>query len=227
MRRRPSPSSGATISLRRWRTLRAAVVQGQSRTVSVYGPSGIGKSTLIRTFIEQAEQRHAAIVLAGRCYENESIPYKGLDGVVDELSRHLNAMPHADVHACCRTTIAALARVFPGCCSASIAVKLARRLTEAGDLDPFQVRRRAFEALRSLLTRLAARRPLVMWIDDLQWADADSMQLLDELLAPPSPPAMLTLLSFRSEEVAREAVSPRAARSAGRHTDRDRCRSSR
>ena len=41
-----------------------------------------------------------------------------------------------------------------------------------------------------------------MWIDDLQWADADSMVLLEELLAAPQPPVMLTLPAFRSEEVA-------------------------
>ena len=212
------PFVGRGDQLRTLENAAAAAGQGQSRTVSVYGPSGIGKSTLIRTFIELAEQRHAAIVLAGRCYENESIPYKGLDGVVDELSRHLSVMAHGDVQRLLPDNIAALARVFPVLQRVD-AVQLARRLTETVDLDPFQVRRRALEALRSLLTRLAAQRPLVMWIDDLQWADADSMQLLDELLAPPSP-AMLTLLSFRSEEVGTQPFLRAMLDRAGR-TDRE------
>ena len=46
------------------------------------------------------------------------------------------------------------------------------------------------------------RQPLVISIDDLQWADADSVVLLEELLRPAERPAMLTLLSFRSEEIA-------------------------
>ena len=42
----------------------------------------------------------------------------------------------------------------------------------------------------------------MIWIDDLQWADADSMVLLEEILGGAAAPAMLTLLTFRSEEVA-------------------------
>jgi eukaryotic-like serine/threonine-protein kinase len=80
------------------------------------------------------------------------------------------------------------------------AARAARDL-EPENVDPLSVRHRAFEALRALLHRLAARWSLVVWIDDLQWADADSMVLLDELLGPSNPPAMLTLLCFRSEEM--------------------------
>ena len=95
--------------------------------------------------------------------------------------------------------VAALTRVFPVLLQVH-AIAARRRNQPLGTADPFDLRQRAFGALRELLGRVASRQLLVVCIDDVQWADADGAVLLDELLRPPSAPAMLTLLSFRSEE---------------------------
>ena len=139
-------------------------------------------------------------MLSGRCYENESVPYKALDGVVDHLSRHLASLSRADAEVLLPPDLSALTRVFPVLLQVPAIADL--RGTQSGIADPFALRRRAFDALRELFRRVAARRPLVVCIDDLQWADADSVVLLEELLQPPGTPPLLTLLSFRSEETA-------------------------
>ncbi len=134
-----------------------------------------------------------AVVLAGRCYEREQVPYKGLDGVIDELARHLASLPDEQAGELTPPRLGPLVQVFP-VLRRSRAFAFA--VTEESR-DPHDLRRRAFEALRHVLTRIAARRPLVLAIDDLQWADADSLSLLTELLRPPDAPAFLLVGTVR------------------------------
>lgn len=68
-------------------------------------------------------------------------------------------------------------------------------------LDPHEQLRRAMQALRTLIGKLAAEHPLVIHLDDLQWGDADSAPLLSELLRQPQAPPVLVLCSYRSDEL--------------------------
>src|SRR5262249_3165579 len=69
-------------------------------------------------------------------------------------------------------------------------------------LDPLEIRRRSVQALRGLLASLAARKPLVVWLDDLQWGDADSARLLADVLRPPEAPPFLLVACWRAEDEA-------------------------
>ena len=191
--------------------------QGRATTVYIHGPSGIGKSALVQHFLDRVLAREDIVVLRGRCYERESVPYKALDGVIDSLSEHLRALPRSQAERLLPGDGAALFRLFPVMLQVAAAAPAAGRALEHA--DPIVLRRQAFDALRHLLTRMASRQPLVVSIDDLHWADADSAALLDELLRPPHAPPILTIVSFRAEEVASkpflQALLDRAHANAG------------
>ncbi len=181
-----------------------ATREGETVTVYVHGQSGMGKSTLVRTFLDQIReqgkgQKLKPIILQGRCYERESVPYKALDGVVDSLSKHLASLRHGRAEALLPKNCLALARVFPVMLQVDAIFNARSDRPETVDL--FTLRRQAFGALQELLGRIASRQPLVIYIDDLQWADADSTFLLEDLLRPPDEPQLLLVGSFRAEDV--------------------------
>jgi predicted Ser/Thr protein kinase len=181
-------------------TALAEVKRGTATAVYVHGPSGIGKSALVQRFLDRVLKRDDIVALRGRCYEYESVPYKALDGVIDSLSQQLSALPRSQAKPLLPPDLAALTRLFPVMLRVEATASVGAR--EQKNTDLIVLRQRAFTALRELLTRMAARQPVVVYIDDLHWADADSVVLLEELLRPPHAPPILTITSFRTEEIA-------------------------
>ncbi len=169
----------------------------QNTTVAVHvrGRSGVGKTALAQRYLATLPAH--AMVLTGRCYEQESVPYKALDSIVDDLCRQLIRLTHTEAQAVIPADIAALARIFP-VLERVDAVREAC-LGRAAIPDPREVRRRAFGALAELLHRLGARRPLVLAIDDLQWGDEDSAAMLLHVLEAPIPPRLMLIACYRSE----------------------------
>ena len=180
-----------------------ASVAGQPIWLFAHGPSGMGKSAVIDHFTDALHSRSQALVLSGRCYEQESVRYKALDSLIDALSRHLGELPPDVVDTLLPDDVALLAQMFP--MLERVDGIHARAGQRRAILSPQELRTRASVALAELLGALAATQPLVLVIDDLQWGDSDSAGLLLDVFSEPHAPAVLLVGSYRAEHVADSA----------------------
>jgi eukaryotic-like serine/threonine-protein kinase len=166
--------------------------------VHVVGAGGAGKSALVADFLARERATPGTAVLAGRCYEWESLPYKGLDAVVDGLCDLLAALPPRERERLPLEELREVGVLFPvlrrlwGHSSAERPTELAERSER---------RAHAFRSFKRMLRAIAERTPILCFIDDAQWGDADSARLLLEVLLPPDPPRMLLVLAYRDGEL--------------------------
>ena len=163
--------------------------------VHIRGRSGAGKTALAQRYVGMLPSH--AVVLAGRCYEQESVRYKALDSIVDDLCRRLMQLERADADLLIPPDIAALARIFPVMERVDAVREACQGRTEIPDVR--ELRRRAFGALGEIFHRLGSRAPLVLLIDDLQWGDVDSAALLLSFLESPDPPRLMLIACYRTE----------------------------
>lgn len=203
---------GREDELDRLRAVYDRVLNQRAMVVVLSGGSGTGKSALLRRFIADRAVA-SATVLRGRCYERESVAYKGLDELVDELRAHL--LSRGGVLSLAGA--GALSRVFGVLSDVPGIGEAPSPRTD----DPFELRRQAVAALRELLRRVAIVNPLVLVLDDLQWCDEDTTALLLDLLRDPSRPNALFIASVRTADDATEipAAVARLAEGLAQATD--------
>jgi len=158
------------------------------------GESGVGKSTIVQRFLDELRVReHRTLVLAGRCHEQERVPYNAFDAAIDGLARELRRLSAPRRQELLRRETLALVHLFPVLQGVVPAAPAGEPATAGSD-----ERLAAFASLRELLARLTRRRRLVLVLEDLQWADRDSLALLEELTREPGAPRLLIVATCRA-----------------------------
>jgi hypothetical protein len=165
--------------------------------VVVAGVAGVGKSALVRSFLDGLDPRDY-IVLRAQCHEQESVPYKTLDGVVDALIRFMMRCSPLELASLTPRYAAELMRVFPALGRTQGFAQAAQRAQPV--LDQQENKRRAISALREVLARLSQRARLIICAEDLHWGDHDSVGFIQQLLTSPDAPSCLCIGTVRIRE---------------------------
>jgi hypothetical protein len=195
---------GREAELQRLLTLRAGLEAATPEAVLIRGTSGIGKTRLVQEFLRVCREQGGSVLLEGRCYERESVPYNAFDSLIDALSRYLRRLSELRAATLMPRDAHALADLFP--VLRRVASIAAMPSSSRVPSEPLVLRRRAFDALKELLSRISDVSPLVLCIDDMQWADADSLQLLEAIFSEPSSPRLLLVCLYLSDQVEAHGV---------------------
>jgi tetratricopeptide (TPR) repeat protein/transcriptional regulator with XRE-family HTH domain len=187
------PLIGRESDLRTLQALYQVVQQGQTQAVLLQGEAGIGKTHLASTFLSWASAQGATL-LQGRAFEmGGRLPYQPL---VHALSRRLEEEPAPEA-LLSATWLSELSRILPELRERYPSLPLVTG-------DEMTARIRLFESVTRLLQALGERASVVLFIDDVQWADAASLDVLHyagQRWSERGTPLLL-LLSTRSESLA-------------------------
>ena len=184
---------GRTRELEVLRAAWSRVRSGGRQLVLVGGDPGIGKTRLMS---EIALEAHSdGTVLHGACEEEALISYQPF---VEALRHYARSRPLSDAASELGPGTAELARMIP-----ELAPALPQ-LPEAAPDDPEARRYLMFEAVSSLLTRAAAHTPLLLVMDDLQWADRPTLKLLRHIMRSEPEASLLIVGAYRDAEIGTE-----------------------
>jgi DNA-binding NarL/FixJ family response regulator len=172
---------------------------GDAAAVFVAGESGVGKTRLLRELQRHAEAAGAR-VLRGDCvaFGAGELPYAPIAGALRSLMRELGQDAFDDLVGPGRDE---LARLLPELGADSPAAGPdGRGMSAIG--EPL-AQARLFGLLRGLLDQLAAEAPVVLVVDDLQWADRSTLEFLSSLLRGLRDERLLLVCTYRSDELHR------------------------
>jgi len=167
-----------------------AALRGDGGVLIVGGEAGMGKTRLVGELAARA-LRLRCVVMSGACTEAElSLPYLPF---LEAIGNRLTAENLDDLKTRLGPAAEELAQLFP---------QFGRAQPAGG--DPMQAKLRMFEAILLLLRDAARDRALLLILEDLQWADPGTRELLDYMTRRLRSTNVLVLATYRMDEMHRK-----------------------
>lgn len=186
-------------------TLRTAVersMRGEGQICVVSGEAGIGKSRLSTSLVEEAEALGAR-TLYGICYSYEMFtPFYPWKEVLMQVFQLHEAAPSTDAVERIRRELAELDNVGPEWVPvvAGILGMAVEESPVTRELDARTRNQKLFDVIHQLLARLTRDKPLLLFFEDMHWADNISIDLVEYVAARLSPLSVMMLVTMRPSE---------------------------
>ncbi|MGH9011386.1 MAG: ATP-binding protein, partial [Acidimicrobiia bacterium] len=174
----------------RWKEAAA----GERRVVLLGGEPGVGKTRLAAAVAAFASEEGGGVVLAGRCDEDLGVPYQPF---VEALRHFVDHTPPESLRERLGRYGGELVRLLP---------EVAERVPDLPPplkSDPETERYRLFDAVAGWLAAVSSDRPLLLVLDDVQWAAKPTLLLLRHVLHAAEPMRLLVAATYRDTDIGR------------------------
>ncbi|PWU20443.1 MAG: hypothetical protein C5B48_12535 [Candidatus Rokuibacteriota bacterium] len=171
----------------------ARALDGRRRFVFVTGEPGIGKTTTVEVFLEDAEATHRVLVGRGQCVEHSG-PGMAYLPLLDALERICGGDEGPRVEALLRQHAPTWWAQLRGAVTSDDRAAVERRVHGA-------TQERGFRELARVVEVLTADMPLVLWLEDLHWCDPETIALLSFLARRTEPARLCIVGTYRPAEV--------------------------
>ncbi len=179
-----------------------AAASGQTHVVLIGGPPGIGKTCLLDALAAHARQQGVPVLRGGASEAEGMPPYLPF---LEALGQHIHTATPNIVREQAGTLASVLATILPEF------PLLLGELPVSYPLPAEQARLRLYEAVGMFLAAIAVPRALLLLLDDLQWADTATLDLLSYVVRH-QPNARLLVLGSRRRGSAASVVRAGARR---------------
>ena len=191
------PLHGRGDELGRLLAVYETAAAGAAHVVTVLGEAGIGKTRLLQELAATA-RRHGALVLFGRCLEGAWVP--PYQAFVEAITGYAAQAGATRLRADLGPAAGPLAQLIPGL------RELLGEVPTADPLQPDEERLRLLDAVARFLAGLTAHGPVVLMLDDLQWADDSTLVTLRHIARVMVGHRLLLVGAYRTGEVSPELV---------------------
>jgi class 3 adenylate cyclase len=161
--------------------------QGARTAVLLAGEAGVGKTRLAIQAAQDALD-DGGLVLAGRCDQDTTVPLEPLQPVLAAYAAVTDAA----------TVVEDAGPFAPELARHIVALSQLRAEHGRRDADADAERFRLFAGITRVLRATAQRQPVMIIVDDLQWADADSLAFVEHLLRAPDPGPLCLIATYRN-----------------------------
>ncbi len=171
-------------------------LKGRGDLIVLDGEAGVGKTRLAYHLLQQAADANATVISATCQALEQQLPFAPL---ADSLGRYLYGLPDAALERLPVAGLSQLAQIIPSLHDRISDVAIS---VNDGAMSADENRQRLIDSIVSFLAALSELRPLVFFLDDLHWADLDTLAVLSRLSQRVVKLPLLVLLAYRVDDLA-------------------------